>query len=106
MGAPPRLQRRRHLEQACDCGGQSFAGAISRRRVPAMQAIVKTIITLGKSLGVTVTAEGVESEDQAAMLRDFGCQQAQGFLFGQPGAPDATDMRAKVTPLKPRPSAA
>ena len=32
MGAPPRLQRRRHLEQASDCGGQSFAGAISRRR--------------------------------------------------------------------------
>src|SRR6478672_5371440 len=31
-----------------------------------------------------VTAEGVESEDQAAMLRDFGCPQAQGFLYGQP----------------------
>jgi EAL domain-containing protein (putative c-di-GMP-specific phosphodiesterase class I) len=75
-------------------------------RVPAMQAIVKTIITLGKSLGVTVTAEGVESEDQAAMLRDFGCPQAQGFLYGQPGAPDAMDKGAKVTPLKPRPSAA
>jgi diguanylate cyclase (GGDEF)-like protein len=75
-------------------------------REPAMQAIVKTIITLGKSLGVTVTAEGVESEEQAAMLRDFGCPQAQGFLFGQPGAPDATDKGAKVTRLKPRPSAA
>jgi EAL domain-containing protein (putative c-di-GMP-specific phosphodiesterase class I) len=56
-----------------------------------MQAIVKTIATLGKSLGVTVTAEGVESEDQVAMLREFGCPQAQGFLFGQPRAPDATD---------------
>jgi diguanylate cyclase (GGDEF)-like protein len=75
-------------------------------REPAMQAIVKTIITLGKSLGVTVTAEGVESEEQAAMLRDFGCPQAQGFLFGQPGAPDATDKGAQVTRLKPRPSAA
>jgi predicted signal transduction protein with EAL and GGDEF domain len=72
-------------------------------REPAMQAIVKTIITLGKSLGVTVTAEGVESEEQAAMLRDFGCPQAQGFLYGQPGAPDATG--ANVTRLKPRPSA-
>ena len=60
-------------------------------RIPAMQAIVKTIATHGKSLGVTVTAKGVESEDQAAMLREFGCPQAQGFLFGQPGAPDATD---------------
>jgi EAL domain-containing protein (putative c-di-GMP-specific phosphodiesterase class I) len=73
-------------------------------REPAMQAIVKTIITLGKSLGVTVTAEGVESEEQAAKLRDFGRPQAQGFLYGQPGAPDATG--AKVTRLKPRPSAA
>ena len=42
-------------------------------RDPAMLAIVKTIVTLGKSLGVTVTAEGVESEEQAAMLREFGC---------------------------------
>jgi EAL domain-containing protein (putative c-di-GMP-specific phosphodiesterase class I) len=40
------------------------------------------------------------------MLRDFGCPQAQGFLYGQPGAPDAMDKGAKVTPLKPRPSAA
>jgi EAL domain-containing protein (putative c-di-GMP-specific phosphodiesterase class I) len=70
-------------------------------REPPMQAIVKTVIALGKSLGVTVTAEGIESEEQAAMLRDFGCPQAQGFLFGQPGAPDATDTGAKVTPLRP-----
>ena len=46
-------------------------------RFPAMQAIVKILITLGNSLGVTVTAEGVESKDQAAMLREFDCQQAQ-----------------------------
>ena len=68
-------------------------------RDPAMLAIVKTIITLGKSLGVTVTAEGVESEEQAAMLREFGCPEAQGFLYGQPDAPDATGT-AKVTPIK------
>jgi EAL domain-containing protein (putative c-di-GMP-specific phosphodiesterase class I) len=75
-------------------------------REPAMQAIVKTIIALGKSLGVTVTAEGVESEEQATMLRDFGCPQAQGFLFGRPGAPDATGNGANVTRLKPRTSVA
>ena len=76
-------------------------------RDPAMQAIVKTIIALGKSLDVTVTAEGVESEEQAAMLREFGCPQVQGFLYGQPGAPDAASKgTAKVTPIKPRSSAA
>jgi diguanylate cyclase (GGDEF)-like protein len=74
-------------------------------RDPAMLAIVKTIITLGKSLGVTVTAEGVESEEQAAMLREFGCPEAQGFLYGQPGSPDAAGT-AKVTPIKRGTSAA
>jgi len=74
-------------------------------RDPAMLAIVKTIITLGKSLGVTVTAEGVESEEQATMLREFGCPEAQGFLYGQPGAPDAAGT-AKVTPIKRGTSAA
>jgi len=74
-------------------------------RDPAMLAIVKTIVTLGKSLGVTVTAEGVESEEQAAMLREFGCPEAQGFLYGQPGAPEATGT-ANVTPIKRGTSAA
>ncbi len=55
-------------------------------RDPAMRAIVKTIIALGKSLDVTITAEGVETEEQAAMLREFGCPQVQGFLYGYPGA--------------------
>ena len=56
-------------------------------RDPAMRAIVKTIIALGKSLDVTITAEGVETQEQAAMLREFGCPQVQGFLYGYPGAP-------------------
>jgi EAL domain-containing protein (putative c-di-GMP-specific phosphodiesterase class I) len=76
-------------------------------RDPAMRAIVNTIIALGKSLDVTVTAEGVESEEQAAMLREFGCPQVQDVLSGQPGSPDAaSNGRAKVTPIKPRSSAA
>ncbi|HET7210718.1 MAG TPA: EAL domain-containing protein, partial [Methyloceanibacter sp.] len=52
---------------------------------PAMRAIVRTIIALGKSLDVTITAEGVETEEQAAMLREFGCAQVQGFLYGYTG---------------------
>jgi diguanylate cyclase (GGDEF)-like protein len=70
-------------------------------RDPAMRAIVKTIIALGKSLDVTITAEGVETEEQAAMLREFGCPQVQGFLYGYPGAADAdTEPESgKVTPI-------
>jgi diguanylate cyclase (GGDEF)-like protein len=53
---------------------------------PAVNAIVKTIIALGRSLDVTITAEGVETEEQAALLREYGCPQVQGFLYGYPAA--------------------
>ncbi len=76
-------------------------------RDPAMRAIVKTIIALGKSLGVTVTAEGVETQEQAAMLREFGCPQVQGFLYGYPGSPELEGAgAAKVRSIKSRSSAA
>lgn len=48
------------------------------------EKIVRAITSLGKSLGLPVTAEGVESEDSAQALRSLGCEQAQGFLFGVP----------------------
>jgi len=47
-------------------------------------AIVRTIIEMAHQLGFTVIAEGVETEPQAAFLRQFGCEQAQGFLFAPP----------------------
>jgi diguanylate cyclase (GGDEF)-like protein/PAS domain S-box-containing protein len=45
------------------------------------QAIVRAIVSLGTSLGITVTAEGVETERDLEKLREEGCTQAQGFLF-------------------------
>jgi diguanylate cyclase (GGDEF)-like protein/PAS domain S-box-containing protein len=47
-------------------------------------AIVRTIIEMAHQLGFTVVAEGVETDRQAAFLRQFGCEQAQGFFFGRP----------------------
>jgi EAL domain-containing protein (putative c-di-GMP-specific phosphodiesterase class I) len=47
-------------------------------------AIVRTIIQMAHQLGFTVVAEGVETDRQAAFLRQFGCEQAQGFLFARP----------------------
>ena len=44
-------------------------------------AIVATIVTLAHNLGFKVVAEGVETEEQAARLRQLGCDQLQGFLF-------------------------
>jgi diguanylate cyclase (GGDEF)-like protein len=46
--------------------------------------IVRTIIEMAHSLGFTVIAEGVETEEQAAFLRLLRCEQAQGFLFARP----------------------
>jgi diguanylate cyclase (GGDEF)-like protein/PAS domain S-box-containing protein len=45
------------------------------------QAIVRAIVCLGSSLGITVTAEGVETESDLACLKAEGCNEGQGFLF-------------------------
>jgi len=51
---------------------------------PKADAIVKTIVALGKTLFLTVTAEGVETSTQAQTLIAAGCDQVQGYLFGRP----------------------
>ncbi|MEA2321008.1 MAG: hypothetical protein QOD81_858 [Solirubrobacteraceae bacterium] len=48
-------------------------------------SIVASVIDLARSLGVAVTAEGVETEEQLARLREGGCDTMQGFLFARPG---------------------
>ncbi len=53
---------------------------------PQTSAIVSSIVGLGQSLHVTITAEGVETEGQAAMLRKWGCDQVQGYYYGRPEA--------------------
>jgi diguanylate cyclase (GGDEF)-like protein len=48
--------------------------------------VVRAMIALGRELGFTVVAEGVETEEQFAMLREAGCHQTQGFLLSAPTA--------------------
>ena len=46
--------------------------------------IVKTILSLGSNLGMEVVAEGVETAEQASLLRSIGCEYAQGYFFSAP----------------------
>jgi diguanylate cyclase (GGDEF)-like protein/PAS domain S-box-containing protein len=47
------------------------------------QAIIRSIVSLGKGLGVTITAEGVETEAELSCLRAEGCDEGQGYLFSR-----------------------
>jgi diguanylate cyclase (GGDEF)-like protein/PAS domain S-box-containing protein len=64
-----------------DIGMQAGSGANE-------EAIAIAIIQLGKSLGLAVIGEGIESEAQADFLLRHGCNRAQGYLYGRPLAPD------------------
>jgi diguanylate cyclase (GGDEF)-like protein/PAS domain S-box-containing protein len=58
--------------------------------------IVRTIVTLARSLGMNVIAEGVETAAQLTQLRDLGCDFGQGYLFSKAvGAPAALDLVLK-----------
>ncbi|HMF53735.1 MAG TPA: EAL domain-containing protein [Edaphobacter sp.] len=56
---------------------------------PGAQAVATAVIRIGQSLGMTVVAEGVETEGQALLLSKLGCDAVQGYLYGIPmSAPD------------------
>ncbi len=61
---------------------QSFIRELASRG--DSMAIVRAVTGLGKSLGITTAAEGVETSEQLALLRSEGCIQVQGYLFGSP----------------------
>jgi len=61
---------------------RSFVAGLPSRLEDA--AIVRSVISLGATLGRTIVAEGVELEEQAAWLRIEGCRFAQGYLLGVP----------------------
>lgn len=89
---------------ALDDFGTGFASLIHLREVPAnivkidrsfvadmvdsasSQQIVRALVDLAHSLGKQVVAEGVETEGQRLLLRQMGCDLAQGWLFGKPVA--------------------
>ena len=61
---------------------RSFISNISR--VDSTKTIVKSVVTLGRALGMEIVAEGIETEFEAAMMIRFGCTELQGFYFSKP----------------------
>jgi len=65
-------------------------------------AIVGAIVSMARSLGVTVTAEGIETERQRELLRLMACDYGQGWLFGEAGVADLLASRLDtVRPVNP-----
>jgi len=58
---------------------------------PDCAAVVRAVADLGKRLGVTTVAEGVETQEQLDRIRSEGCTEVQGYLFGRP-APSNRDV--------------
>ena len=69
---------------------------------PNAATIVKAIVGLGKTMGLSVVAEGVEEDAQLHALRDAGCEFVQGYLLGRPqSADDITMLLALQPPMTP-----
>lgn len=69
---------------------QSFVRQMDKD--PTDRAIARGIVELGHSLDLEVIAEGVEDAPHLALLRDFGCDTMQGYLFSRPLAPGPFEM--------------
>ncbi len=63
-------------------------------------AIIRAVVAMAESLGMTTTAEGVETADEAVMIRDMGCNKIQGYYFGRP-MPDNEVMDLFAAPPEP-----
>lgn len=61
----------------------------SATSTPAALAVLRSMIELGRALGVRVIAEGVETREQLDILRQTGCREGQGYLLGMPVGPEA-----------------
>jgi diguanylate cyclase (GGDEF)-like protein/PAS domain S-box-containing protein len=56
---------------------------------PTQRRLISSIVDIGRSFGIGIVAEGVETMEHAAILRDLGCQTLQGYALAHPMSPDA-----------------
>ena len=69
---------------------RSFVQGASRG-APECIAIIRAVVALAESLGISTTAEGVETDEESKMINELGCRKIQGYLYGRPMP--ATDAR-------------
>jgi EAL domain-containing protein (putative c-di-GMP-specific phosphodiesterase class I) len=62
---------------------RSFVQGASKN-LPESIAIIRAVVALANSLGMTTTAEGVETDAECRMINQLGCRKIQGYLFGRP----------------------
>ncbi|MEC3948573.1 putative bifunctional diguanylate cyclase/phosphodiesterase [Sphingobium sp. HWE2-09] len=65
---------------------RSFVVGASQNTAESL-AIIRAVVTLADSLGMSTTAEGVETEAELQMVRQLGCKKVQGYYFGRPMSP-------------------
>jgi EAL domain-containing protein (putative c-di-GMP-specific phosphodiesterase class I) len=102
---------------AIDDFGTGYASLSQLRRIPvdilkidrsfvaAMmegegRALLEAVVGVGRALSLTVIAEGIEEPEQLAVLKEMGCEMAQGFLLGEPV--EASAVEALVYPMAAR----
>ena len=68
---------------------------IARMAGQVDHGLVATIIKLGRELELGTVAEGIESQEQLALLRELGCDLGQGFLLGRPGSAGDLDLEGE-----------
>ena len=73
---------------------RSFVMEIEKNKQDSV--IVRSVIDLARSLGISVIAEGIEDDRAAALLKGMGCREGQGYFFGRPQAPANFVVAAKA----------
>lgn len=66
------------------------------------RALVRSIVTLARDLGIDTVAEGVQEHDELTILAEVGCTYAQGYLISKPVKASAIPSLTKATPPAPR----
>jgi diguanylate cyclase (GGDEF)-like protein len=76
---------------------RQFVSTLDGVGAPRTTAIVRGLISLGHSLGLSVVGEGVETKAQGDALRSMGCELAQGYFYGYPGSAGELWSRATLS---------